>query len=225
MTSLVKVKICGIRSAEEAHWAVEAGADALGFVFHPLSKRSIEPAEARIIVAQLPPFIAKVGVFVDRPRHEVEDIAGQCGLTAVQLHGRELAADYRGMRLPLIKALAPENMGLGEDIDSQEAGFSAVLSDWRGTAQAILLDSVRSGQFGGTGSVLAWERPVVQRAVAAIKHSGLSAILAGGLKPENVVQGIREVQPYAVDVSSGVEYRGRKDRALIQAFVASAKNA
>lgn len=215
---MVKVKICGIRSLEEALWAVEAGADALGFVFHPLSKRSLEPEAARAIITELPPFIARVGVFVDKPWHEVEDIARECGLTAIQLHGKERPEDYKGIRLPIIKALAPEDNSL------TDGTFVNALSEWKNVVQAVLMDSVQAGQFGGTGNMLAWEQPTVQSSVEMVKQSGLPLILAGGLKPENVSHGIKSVHPYAVDVSSGVEREGRKDRELIQAFIYAAKN-
>lgn len=210
---LVRVKICGIRTMEEAQWAFEAGADALGFVFHPMSKRAIEPEKAKEIIGRLPPFLARVGVFVDRSFHAVKEIAGECRLTAIQLHGRENPADYQNIRLPIIKALAP-----AEDDFAQE-NLRQTLTGWQGIVQAILLDSVQAGQFGGTGTALPWEQPVIQKSVAIIKHSGFPVILAGGLKPENVSQGIRMIRPYAVDVSSGVENRVGKDPELIRAFI------
>lgn len=213
---MVRVKICGIRTLEEAQWACEAGADALGFVFHPLSKRAIEPERAREIIRRLPPFVARVGVFVDKTRREIEETAAACGLTAIQLHGRENPADYQNIRLPIIKALAP-----GDDLE--QANFSQITAGWQGIVQAVLLDSVQAGQFGGTGNALPWAEPFIQKTVENIKASGFPVILAGGLKPDNVRQGISLILPYAVDVSSGVERLGRKDPELIKAFIGNAK--
>ncbi|GAB6174022.1 phosphoribosylanthranilate isomerase [Paradesulfitobacterium aromaticivorans] len=245
---MVRVKICGIRSFEEALMAVNAGADALGFVFAPHSKRYVDPVSVREITTRISPFVARVGVFVDSTPNEVERIAKISGLTAVQLHGDENPEDFRHLSLPLIKAVkvkvtrgefAPEgndSMGKGTDENVIQAGkqeltveigqdFGMQLRRWQGLIQGILVDSVVLGQFGGTGHPVAWNNSEVQNLFASIKALGIPLILAGGLSPENVKEGILAVHSEAVDVSSGVELAGRKDARLIREFIKQAQEA
>ncbi|KLU61417.1 N-(5'-phosphoribosyl)anthranilate isomerase [Peptococcaceae bacterium CEB3] len=208
---MVRVKICGIRSREEATWAVEAGADALGFVFHLSSRRHIDEESVRRITSALPPFVARVGVFVNSPRQGIERAIRRCGLTAVQLHGQERAEAFRGAGFPIIKALqVPGKAGAGPAAGRE-------LEEWQGVAQAILLDSTHLGQFGGTGTAWSWQE--AGERLGQITEAGFPLILAGGLTPENVRRGIEETRPYAVDVSSGVEKEGVKDRDLIRKFM------
>jgi phosphoribosylanthranilate isomerase len=206
---MVRVKICGIRTLEAARAAVEAGAHALGFVFAP-SPRQVTPQEAERIIRALPPFVSRVGVFVDAPRREVLEIAGVCRLDALQFHGGE-APDYcRGWQQQVIKAFRLRNGSVLEQMDRFEV-------------EACLLDAYVPGQAGGTGQCCDWD---LARQAAVPGSSGAGGrvpprriILAGGLTPDNVEQAIRQARPYAIDVSSGVETGGVKDPDKIRALL------
>jgi phosphoribosylanthranilate isomerase len=199
----VFVKVCGITNEEDALVAVAMGADAVGFVFAP-SPRQIAPQRAGEIARRLPAEIVTVGVFRDETRQRVVDVAHQAHLRAVQLHGRESAADCHWVhqRVPLlIRAFAAGDRRLD---DADEYG-----------ADAILVDSATPG----SGEVFDWS-------LAEGAPSNRRVILAGGLTSANVADAIRVVRPWGVDVSSGVESRpGRKDASKIRAFVAAAKAA
>lgn len=201
----VRTKICGITREEDAFAAVEAGADALGFVFVPGTPRFIGPDAARRIVDRLPPFVARVGLFVDADEATVAETITAAGLDTVQLHGDEspaFAARWRG-RVKVVKAFRVRGP---ETVASMEA--------YRGCADAWLLDAYVAGTAGGTGARFDWDL-----AVGAVRL-GVPVVLAGGLKPENVAGAVARVRPYAVDVSSGVEAApGRKDPAKVRAFV------
>jgi len=230
---MVRVKICGIQSLEEARWGVDAGTDALGFVFVPKSKRYVEPENVREITRELPPFITRVGVFVDCPPSDVANIAQISGITAIQLHGSEDPRNYVHIGLPLIKALRiklndhGENHGEDsrqENLQREQGSKTLELEeDWVKSVQGILIDSEYQGQFGGTGRVLPWKSEAVRQSAQRIKELGIPFILAGGLNPQNIQAGIEELTPYAVDVSSGVEEEGKKSKALIQDFIRRAK--
>lgn len=220
---MVRVKICGIRSLEEALMAVNAGADALGFVFAYKSKRYVDPALVREITNILPPFIARVGVFVDASPDEVERIATVSGLTVIQLHGNENPAHYVHLGLPLIKAVKvslADSKGTAVEVARD---LSIKLRAWQGVVQGILADSAVLGQFGGTGQAVPWSHPEVQNLFSHIKAVGIPLILAGGLHPHNVREAIAVVRPEGVDVSSGVEAAGRKDAHLIHEFMEQVK--
>ncbi|MFZ5597687.1 MAG: phosphoribosylanthranilate isomerase [Bacillota bacterium] len=196
-----RVKICGICDPESALCSVEAGADALGFVFTE-SKRRITPGRARDIIRLLPPFVSKVGVFVDQSLEEVSEIADYTGLDTVQLHGCESPEFCKALKLKVIKAVS-----VGASVDEE------LLKKYE--VDAYLLDTLVPGTKGGTGKTFDWTlaggvrwRPV---------------ILAGGLTPDNVLEAIRIARPYAVDVSSGVETNGKKDFAKIKEFVRRVK--
>ncbi len=196
----VWVKICGITRPEDALAAVEAGADAVGFVFAQ-SPRRVEAPLVREIVSRLPDAVEKVGVFVDAPLEELIRTAAAAGLTAVQLHGSE-TPEYveaiEGMRV--IKAL---RVASREDIDA--AGR------YRGIS--ILLDTASRRRLGGTGETFDWS-------LAAPLAAERSVILAGGLRPANVAEALRAVRPAGVDVSSGVESApGIKNREKVREFV------
>jgi phosphoribosylanthranilate isomerase len=223
---MIRVKICGIKSLEAALWAAEAGADALGFILAPASKRFIEPRRIREITAQLPPYISRIGVFVNSSPAEVREAAEFCGLTGIQLHGDENPEDYRQIALPLIKALRVPAEEAANGIGGDQ-GKGALYSPkaWKGLVQGLLVDSVVAGQFGGTGCSLPWDEAASQDLFAAIRAAGIPLILAGGLTLANVADGIRKVKPYAVDVSSGVEREGQKEAALIREFLRIAKAA
>ncbi len=201
----VRIKICGITSRADALAAVEAGADALGFVFHPPSPRCLPEAAARDILRALPPFVARVGVFVDADEERVRAIARTAGLDTLQFHGRETPeycarfSDYR-----VIKAFRID----GPAALDRLAGFEGV--PW-------LLDSYAPGAHGGTGQTFNWDL-----ACEAVRRGG-RVILAGGLNPGNAGRAVAAVGPYGLDVSSGVEIRpGVKDAERMRAFTAAA---
>jgi phosphoribosylanthranilate isomerase len=181
----VFVKICGITRLEDAQEAVACGAGALGFVFWPKSPRFIDPFRARAIVAKLPPFVSAVGVFVDQPLEYVNGVASLVGLSAVQLHGDETPAYAAGVRRPVIKAVAVAKAPSGE-----------ISSVWN--QHTVLLDAHDPEQRGGTGRTIDW---TAAAALAAKRR----VLLAGGLTPENAAEAIRRVNPFGIDVSSGVE--------------------
>lgn len=197
---MVRVKVCGITNWTDARLAVDAGADALGFNFYPLSPRCLTPAGAWGIIHRLPPFVEAVGVFVNWSSEAVDAMARAVGLSAVQLHGDEppaVVAKLAGAR-PVIKAFRVRH------------GFQlAVLGRYR-PASAFLLDGFSKGLRGGTGKRFDWRIARQARRYGRI-------ILAGGLGPENVAQAIGEVQPFAIDVCSGIEAKpGKKDPARLR---------
>lgn len=197
------VKVCGVTNVEDALSALEAGADMLGFNFYARSPRYVSPAEARRIVEQLPDNVSCVGVFVNEPAPaDVERIAREAGLDAVQFHGDELPAYCRSLRgLTTIKALR-----VGADFKVE----SAVAYD----TDAVLLDAYVHGARGGTGHTFDWT-------LASHTRERVSRLfLAGGLNPDNVAAAVTAVHPYAVDVCSGVETSpGRKSPQLMRRFV------
>ena len=195
---MIRVKICGIADMASALVASEAGADAIGLIFAP-SRRQVTSQRAREIAAALPPFVSKVGVFVDEDHHRIEDIASALGLQAVQLHGAESPEFCEGFRVPVIKA-----------IRVKDASSLAGLSDYR--VGAFLLDTYDASALGGTGKAFDWSLA----ARAAETHR---ILLSGGLTPENVTSALTRVHPYGVDVSTGVETDGTKDHGKIRAFV------
>ena len=203
----VKVKICGITSTTDALAAVDAGADALGFMFYAPSPRFVKHESAAEIIRELPPFVAKVGVFVDPTEAEVRKAIEECGLDTLQFHGDEPPEFCRRFGLKVIKAFRIR------DAESLQAAEAYPTEAW-------LLDSYVSGQLGGTGARFNWDLATE----AARKHR--SVILAGGLTPENAAEAVRKVRPYGLDVSSGVESApGKKDAAKVAAFIAAAKGA
>jgi phosphoribosylanthranilate isomerase len=202
----VKVKICGVTNFEDALAAVDAGADALGFMFYEPSPRNVVVKLAADIIRQLPPFVAKVGVFVNATDESVRWAIGECGIDTVQFHGDETPEFCRKFRpFKTYKAFRMENL------ESLRAlpGFRT---------DAWLLDSFVEAKLGGTGAKFNWDLAV------EAKKLGRPIILAGGLTPENVAESVRMVQPFAVDVSSGVEtWPGKKDHAKLRRFIAAAK--
>jgi phosphoribosylanthranilate isomerase len=227
---MVRVKICGIRSSEEAKWAIDAGADAIGFVFVPQRRRYIRPEQAREISLDLPPFVARVGVFVNEDPAVVAEIVQKSHLTTIQLHGNEALEDYQSIGVPCIKAI---NISIDPILNSDGASLSPgeqpffelqlPLNKWKGMLQGILVDSSDQGLFGGTGSSLPWDKPSLQHLFDRIRSFDIPLILAGGLTPENIQRAIHIVNPYAVDVSSGVERVGAKHPDLIKSFLEKAK--
>jgi len=199
----IKIKICGITNAEDALVAVEAGADALGFVFYDKSPRCIEPAVAKRIIAQLPPFVLSVGVFVNQDQETIRNIFNECGLAFAQLHGDETSTFCESLDRPVLRALR-----------LQGRGSLLALAEYKGRmgVRGFVVDAFSSDAYGGTGQTVDWS---LAREVA----KAAPILLAGGLTPKNVQEAIRQVQPYGVDVSSGVEDRpGKKDHEKIHAF-------
>ena len=197
----VKVKICGIRSLDEARAAQELGVDALGFNFWQPSSRYIPPEDARAIIHELNPFVACVGVFVNEDPDRVREIHARVGLAAVQLHGDE-SVEYCANLAP-IKSIKAFRVRDGFDPESVRPYPVA----------AVLLDAGVPGQFGGTGRSFDW-----QVAIEAKRHAAV--VLAGGLTSRNVAEAIARVMPWAVDVCSGIEAEpGRKDIEEMKRFM------
>ena len=205
---MVKVKVCGITNVEDALSAVYFGADALGFVFYGKSRRFVDVNTAKVISDVVPPFVQKVGVFVNEDPSYVVDIMREVDLDIAQLHGSETVEDCNCIgRKNVIKAFRIKD---SNSIDSIEP--------YIGNVSAILLDTY-SESFGGTGKTFNWEI-----ARSARERFNVPLILSGGLNPENVAKAIKVVRPYAVDVSSGVEAsRGKKDMKKLKAFIEKAK--
>jgi phosphoribosylanthranilate isomerase len=201
----VKVKICGVCSADDARAAVEAGADFLGLNFHPGSPRCVT-VEVAAEIARAVPGTALVGVFVDAPRARVEEVAAGVGLAALQFHGAEDPEYCRGWAWRTIKAIRAE----------PDADLPALAR--RYPSDFLLLDSFAPGRAGGTGV------PLDPAAARGLPPGRL--FVAGGLRPDTVADVVRAVRPFAVDVASGVEERpGRKDHAKVEEFIRRAKSA
>ena len=202
----VRTKICGITRIEDARAAIDAGADALGFVFYRASPRYIAPRPARDIISRLAPFPAKVGLFVDPDRDFVSAVLETVSLDLIQFHGDEDPAFCRSFDRPYIKAV---RMAHGVDLQEKCRRYA--------DAAALLLDSYSETVHGGTGASFDW----------SLIPAGLSKpiILAGGLTVANVGRAIAACKPYAVDVSSGVELgKGVKDKDQIIAFIREVLN-
>jgi phosphoribosylanthranilate isomerase len=194
------VKICGITSMEDAEAAVEAGASALGFVFWPKSPRHIDPYRARAIASCLPPFVAPVGVFVNQPLAHVRGVVSLVRLAAVQLHGDENVLYVAGLDVPVIKSVSITPETTSEQVDI-----------WP-RRTTLLLDVDDPIHRGGTGRTVDWS---VAAPIAAKRRT----LLAGGLTPDNIAEAVARVQPFGVDVSSGVERSpGVKDHGRIRAL-------
>jgi len=198
-----RVKICGITNREDAQRAVELGADMLGFIFYPKSPRAVDPR----IVAEIGHglTVEKVGVFVNETETTIQRIVEECGLDAIQFHGDESPAFCQRFAVKKIKA-----------IRIRDAASLPAAAEYN--VDALLLDTYTAGQRGGTGETFDWSLAITA------KNLGRPVILSGGLTPENVGEAIRRVQPYAVDVASGVERApGRKDPEKLRRFLERAK--
>jgi phosphoribosylanthranilate isomerase len=201
-----RIKICGITRVEDARIAVGLGVDAIGLVFYPGSPRNVSLERAQEIIAATPPFVTAVGLFVDPVRDQVEAVLRCCPLGLLQFHGDEAPGFCRDFGVPYIKAV---RVRAGADLVQCLSPYHA--------AQGWLLDAYHERLYGGTGESFDWKLvpPDLARPV----------ILSGGLTPDNVGAAVRQVRPWAVDVSSGVEAaKGVKDAAKIAAFIAGVKN-
>ena len=201
-----RVKICGLTRAQDAREAARLGADAIGLVFYPPSTRAVTTAQAREVVQALPPFVTLVGLFVDASESEVRDVLAQVPVDLLQFHGDETPMFCAGFGRPWIKAV---RMREGVDLWAERERYSG--------ASALLLDAYRPGLPGGTGSSFDWDR--IPPGMAE------QIVLAGGLTPANVAQAVRQLRPYAVDVSGGVEQaKGIKDAEKMAAFLQEVKD-
>jgi phosphoribosylanthranilate isomerase len=202
-----KVKICGITNLADAQVSIEAGADALGFNFSEESPRHLQIAEAGKITRKLPPFILRVGVFVNAPENLVKRAIGECGLGMLQFHGDEkpeYCVQFSLMSMKVFRIRSAESL--------QELP--------KYPTEAWLLDAYSPEERGGTGQKFNWDL-----AVEAQKF-GRPVFLAGGLTPENVAGAVRKVRPFGVDVASGVERSlGKKDAAKVREFIAKVHQA
>ena len=200
---MTKVKICGLKEKEHVKAAVEAGADAIGFVF-AASKREVSIEQARELAKEVPPGVLKIGVFVNPTMQEIETAVREVPLDFVQYHGNETPEFIQSNSLPSIKALSVRSE---EDIDVAK----------QFNTDFYLFDAPGTDYQGGSGLTFNWQlmqgHSIPQEKI----------ILAGGLNPTNVEDAIKRVNPYMVDVSSGVEVEGRKDSELIRAFIRAVK--
>jgi len=203
---MVKVKICGITNVQDARYAASAGADALGFIFVPGTPRCVTPEKVKAIVLEVPPFVAKVGVFMNSDAEMIAEIMDFCGLDFAQLHGQE-SARYCG-RLKGRRIIKAIHVRSEEDI-RRMAHYDV---------DAFLLDTYVAGVPGGSGETFDW-------ALARQGANSGRVILAGGLTAENVADAVVAARPYAVDASSGVEEEpGKKSKELVEAFIRLAKS-
>lgn len=201
---MIKVKICGITNQDDALWAVEYGADALGFNFYKKSPRAIDPDQVFRILEEIPDSIWRVGVFVNDSYERVRDLSVDLGLTTLQFHGEETPYYCEQFARPYWKVFRPVDARGIELMKKYHCDY-------------YLIDTFIEGQFGGTGQKADWELAREAKKVGPL-------FLAGGLTPENVAEAIRQVQPEGVDVASGVEQSpGKKDRKKLEEFINRAK--
>lgn len=202
-----RVKICGITRPEDAIAAVEQGCDAIGLVFYNPSPRNVSIAQAQAICAAIPPFVTVVGLFVDADPHWIDEVRASVPLGLLQFHGDESPQACASHDLPYMKAIRVKP---GLNLLQYAADYAA--------AQALLLDAYAEGVAGGTGQTFDWK--LIPQDIPK------PVVLAGGLTATNVTEAIRQVRPYAVDVSGGVEQsKGIKDAEKIAAFMRGVSNA
>ncbi len=202
---MVKIKICGITNVEDALMAIEYGADALGFIFYPQSRRYVPPEKAKSIIDKLPPLTLRIGVFVDAEPETIMKTVNECRLDGVQFHGNESPEFCSKFRRRVIKGIRPQR-------EEEVANIAEYKVD------AFLVDSYHPDVMGGTGTTFDWELAV------AAKMFGVPVILAGGLNPKNVAEAVRLVKPYGIDVCTGVEtFQGKKDPEKLKGFIEQAR--
>lgn len=202
-----RVKICGLVDADKAAYACEIGADAIGLVFYPPSPRNVAPGQAAVVAAAVAPFVTRVALFMNPEAEWVREVIGTVRIDCLQFHGAEPADFCASFGLPYLKSVP-----MAQTLDL------AAFADRYADAQGLLLDSNAAGEAGGSGKVFDWSQ--------TLARVSLPLILAGGLTPDNVGQGMAALNPYAVDVSSGVERsKGVKDRRLMRSFVEQVRRA
>lgn len=196
----IKVKICGMTQLKDALFAVEQGVDAVGFIFYKKSPRAVTMKTVREIITKLPPLVDTVGVFVNESAERVNKIADYCGLDLVQLHGEESPVFCRKIHRRVIKAFRVKDLQSIKQLEKfPVSGF--------------LLDTFSDDLHGGTGKTFDWNLALPAKKMGPV-------ILAGGLTPRNILQAVRQVRPYGVDVCSGVEKSpGIKDLEKVRAFL------
>ena len=203
---MTKVKICGFTNAENAQQAALAGVDAVGLVFYDKSPRHVTIDVAREIVAALPPFVNRVGLFVNANPSLIDEVLCEVALDTLQFHGDETVNECVQFHMPFIKSIRV----------SSETDLKNISNDFS-MASALLLDSYSSNTYGGTGKPFDWSLACVE--------IDLPVILAGGLNPDNVAEAISRVKPFAVDASSGVESaKGVKDIDKIKSFISNIRS-
>ncbi len=201
-----KIKICGITNIEDALYAANLGVDALGFIFYKKSKRFIEPDSAKKIIDKLPPFITKVGVFVNENEDFLAESKRIAGFDIFQFHGDETPGFCNDFGRKYIKAIRVNSSQSIEAVESFNTDY-------------FLFDTYSDDEYGGTGKTFSWD--ILDNSCLKDKF----VILSGGLNPENVSKAIKAVNPYAVDVSSGVERSpGKKDHEKLKKFIEAVKN-
>lgn len=201
---MIKVKICGVRNSKDARYAAQLGAWAIGFIFVKMSPRYIEIEEAHRIIELLPVNVEKIGVFADASIDEIKNTVKNTAITKVQLHGNEspeLCEELKKtLNIPLIKAI---RISKNKDIE--------IIGDYSSCVESILLDSYSKNQLGGTGESFNWE--IAKQA----KKFNVPIILAGGITSSNIEEAYLSVEPYAIDLSSGIEKsKGIKDHSLLE---------
>jgi len=203
---------------------VQAGADALGFIFVEKTPRFVTPEQAAAIVRWLPPFVTPVGVFWDHPTGHVKAVIEACRLRAIQLHGDEKPEDWADFSVPVIKTVKMSPATTIGGLPEYKLGERINALWWRKVASAILFDSnARWSEGGETREPIEW-RSIRMMGAMAPEAARVSVILSGGLTPDNVARAVEIVRPHAVDVVSGVEARpGKKDPDKLRRFIAEAK--
>ncbi len=207
MHTRTRIKMCGLTREKDIEAGIEAGLDALGFIFYEKSPRNVYPDFVRAVISKVPPFVNCVGVFVDRDRKEVEEIVEYCGLSNVQLHGKEDPKYCERVERLASPCHVVKAFRVGTDSTRED------FKPYDDLVHGYLLDTYEKGNPGGTGTSFDWN---------IIKRLDLKRpmILAGGLSPDNVENAICNVSPFGVDVNSGVEIEpGIKDHLLIEKFV------
>ncbi len=223
-----RIKICGLTRESDVEAAIEAGVDALGFVFYDASPRAVSADRARLLVRRIPAWMASVGLFVNASRDEILRTADRAGLSHLQLHGDETPKDCLGLGRPVIKAIRVRATTDEQSLDQESARIRGLVDQFS-ACQAILLDADSAG-FGGSGQAFDWavvERAgLSRRSLAKAPSDGAAWVLSGGLESGSVGQSILRLSPPCVDVSSGVErleagrpVKGEKDALRISAFV------
>jgi phosphoribosylanthranilate isomerase len=217
------IKICGTTNLEDALMAVEAGADALGFVFYEKSPRNVTPEVVREIIATLPEKVAKVGVFVNESVERINDVLKLTNIDTVQLYGHESVCGYIKYALQVNSEIFPPKIISAVQASILADGGIFIADQAKRVLHAILLDSGSTNKAGGTGERFDWEKcSGMVRALGA----SVPLIVAGGLNPENVGEAIRILNPWGVDVVSGVEARpGKKDPEKVRAFIGAVRQA
>ena len=204
---MTKIKICGITNIEDALTATDYGADALGFIFYKKSPRYVDPEIASGIARSLPPFVKKVGVFVNEDMNIISDIQESVGLDILQFSGDETYEYCKNARIPYIKSVRVRDGESLGGIDKYETPY-------------LLLDNYSEKEYGGTGDTFDWD--LIDNRQLGDKY----VILSGGLNSGNIAEAIVKIKPYAVDVASGVEKSpGKKDSEKIKKFIEAVKNA